>query len=55
MNEYDATELAFKHGYQRAVNDVFEKLEKEFLCYIADYTGKHHKTFYSIKEHFTND
>lgn len=55
MREYDATEIAFKHGYQKAVDDVFDKLEKEFLCYIADYTGKYHKTFYSIKKQFTND
>lgn len=55
MREYDATEIAFKNGYQKAVAEVFDKLEKEFLCHIADYTGKHYETFYSIKEHFTND
>ena len=55
MREHDATEIAFKNGYKKAVIEVFDKLEKEFLCYIADYTGKHNKTFYSIKEHFTND
>ena len=55
MGEHDATEIAFKNGYQKAVNEVFDKLEKEFLCYIADCTGKHHRTFFSIKEHFADD
>ena len=28
MNEYDATEIAFKNGYEQAVRDVFADIEK---------------------------
>ena len=29
MNEYDATEIAYKNGYEKAVQDVFADIERE--------------------------
>ena len=28
MNEHDATEQAFKNGYEKAVREIFEEVEK---------------------------
>ena len=28
MKEYDATEIAFKNGYDKAVNEIFDEMEK---------------------------
>ena len=28
MNKYDATEIAFKNGYKKAVEEIFEEIEK---------------------------
>ena len=28
MNEHDATEIAFKNGYEKAVREIFEEIEK---------------------------
>jgi hypothetical protein len=28
MKEYDATEIAFKNGYKKAVEEIFEEIEK---------------------------
>ena len=28
MNENDATEIAFKNGYEKATTEIFEELEK---------------------------
>ena len=28
MNEHDATEIAYKNGYAKAVEDIFEEIEK---------------------------
>lgn len=29
MNEHDATEIAYKNGYNQAVQDVFSDIERE--------------------------
>ena len=29
MKEHDATELAFRNGYKKAVEDIFEEIEKK--------------------------
>ena len=31
MNEHDATEIAFKNGYEKAVREIFEEVEKIIL------------------------
>ena len=31
MNEYDATEVAFKNGYKKAAEEIFEEIEKRML------------------------
>lgn len=29
MTEHDATEIAYKNGYKKAVEDIFEEIERE--------------------------
>lgn len=29
MNEHDATEIAFKNGYEKAAREIFEEIERE--------------------------
>jgi hypothetical protein len=29
MNEHDATEIAFKNGYEKAVKEIFAEIERE--------------------------
>lgn len=36
MNEYDATEVAFKNGYKKAAEEIFEEIENLLNRYYND-------------------
>lgn len=48
MNEHDATEIAFKNGYKKAVREIFEEIHKSVIHRIL------HDEDYSL-DSFTKD
>jgi hypothetical protein len=48
MNEYDATEIAFKNGYKKAVRDIFEDIEKSCGTFLV--FGIHGYAIHDIAE-----
>jgi hypothetical protein len=50
MNEYDATEIAYKNGYKKAAEEIFAEIDKNFIIiplYISDIT------FAELKKKYT--
>lgn len=54
MNEHDATELAFKNGYKKAVTEVFEELE-EYTDIIYGDIEMSRYDFCLLKKKYTED
>ena len=57
MKEHDATEIAFKNGYKKAVEDVFEDIEKcmehDYISTIGVYKGSLELRIAELKKKYT--
>ena len=59
MNERDATEIAFKNGYAKAVREIFEEIEKHLVTGTTYYGHCIHSigvtTFAELKKKYMED
>lgn len=50
MNEYDATETAFKNGYEKAVREIFEEINEECFDQFGYFD---YEAFFKLKKKYT--
>jgi hypothetical protein len=59
MNEHDATEIAFKNGYEKAVREIFEEIEEILFDYEStiqkEYRNAFNSRFAELKKKYTED
>ena len=58
MKEYDATEIAFKNGYEKAVREIFEEIEKALFHLetpIGKYLAINRGRLTNLKKKYTED
>ena len=56
MDTYDATEIAYKRGYQQAVKDILEEIEKQKIDITTEFSTLYaigSKAFMKIKKKYT--
>lgn len=55
MNEHDATEIAFKNGYKKAVREIFEEIDKILEVDKFGEAKFDIRELYELKKQYTED